>query len=458
MPTYDFDLFVIGGGSGGVRAGRIAAGHGAKVAIAEEYRYGGTCVIRGCVPKKLLTYAAHFSEDFADAPGYGWTVDGWSFDWSKLIAQKDKEIGRLEAIYRRLMTNAGAAVFDGRATVRGPHEVAVGEQRFTAGTILIATGAWPEKPAVPGIEHAISSNEAFHLPALPRRILVVGGGYIAVEFAGIFHGLGAEVTQIYRGEQILRGFDDDVREHLAGELKKKGLDLRVREDLAGIDKDGDVLDVTLKSGGRLQVDAILAATGRKPNTRRLGLEAAGVELAAEGAVKVDAWSRSSVPSIYAIGDVTNRINLTPVAIVEGHAFADTVFGGKPRKADHADVPSAVFSNPSVATVGLTEAQARQRLPRLDIYRSSFTPLKHTLTGRSEKAMMKLIVDAASDRVVGVHMVGVDAAEIMQGMAVAVKCGATKAQFDATVAIHPTAAEEFVTMRTKVPEPQAKAAE
>jgi len=454
MAGHDFDLFVIGGGSGGVRAGRIAATHGAKVAVAEEFRYGGTCVIRGCVPKKLLTYAAHYAEDFEDAAGYGWTVGDASFSWPKLIANKDKEIGRLEAIYRRLLNNAGVTVMDGRATVTGPHEVVIGGKTVTAGTILVATGATPVKPKVPGIEHAITSNEAFHLPELPRRILVVGGGYIAVEFAGIFHGLGAEVTLIYRGAQILRGFDDDVRDHLAEELRKKGLDVRVNEDLARIDAG----KVTLKSGNELKVDAVMVATGRKPNTANLGLEAVGVELGAQGEVKVDEWSRSTVPSIYAVGDVTNRVNLTPVAIVEGHAFADTVFGNRPRKVDHGNIASAVFSNPTVGVVGLSEAEARRRFTDVDIYRTTFTPMKHTLTGRQEKTLMKLVVDAASDRVLGAHMVGPDAAEIVQCLGIAVKMGATKAQFDATVAVHPTASEEFVTLRTKVAQPQAKAAE
>jgi len=454
MAAHDFDLFVIGGGSGGVRAARIAAGHGARVAVAEEYRYGGTCVIRGCVPKKLLTYAAHYAEDFEDAAGYGWTVGDRSFSWEALIANKDTEIGRLEAIYRRLLANAGCTALDGRAVVRGPHEVAIGGKIYSAGTILVATGGTPVKPEVPGIEHAITSNEAFHLPKLPASVLVVGGGYIAVEFAGIFHGLGAETHLIYRGEQILRGFDDDVRGHLAAELSKKGLDVRVREDLARIEPGA----VTLKSGARLAVDAVMVATGRKPNTDGMGLEAAGVALAPDGAVKVDEWSRSNVASIYAVGDVTNRVNLTPVAIAEGHAFADTVFGKRPRNIDHGNIASAVFSNPSVGVVGMTETEARRRLAKVDIYRTSFTPMKHTLTGRQEKTLMKLVVDGASDRVVGAHMVGPDSAEIIQCLAIAVKMGATKAQFDSTIAVHPTAAEEFVTMRTKVAEPQAKAAE
>jgi glutathione reductase (NADPH) len=454
MPSFDFDLFVIGGGSGGVRAGRIAATHGAKVAVAEEYRYGGTCVIRGCVPKKLLTYAAHYAEDFEDAAGYGWDVGERTFSWSKLIGNKDKEIGRLEAIYRRLLNGAGCTVLDGRAVVRSPHAVEVGGRSYTAKTILIAAGGAPVKPNVPGIEYAITSNEAFHLPELPKHVLVVGGGYIAVEFAGIFHGLGAKVTQIYRGEQILRGFDDDVRSHLAEEMLKKGIDLRVREDLEHVEPGR----VTLKSGAVIEADCVMVATGRRPNTRGLGLEEAGVALGKNGEVKVDEWSRSSVPSIFAVGDVTDRINLTPVAIAEGHAFADTEFGKLPRSVSHENVASAVFSNPPVGTVGISEATARARTPRIDIYRATFTPMKHTLTGRSERTLMKLVVDGTSDRVLGVHMVGPDAPEIVQSLAVAVKMGATKAQFDATMAVHPTAAEEFVTMRNKVAEPRAKAAE
>jgi glutathione reductase (NADPH) len=454
MPSHDFDLFVIGGGSGGVRAGRIAATHGAKVAVAEEYRYGGTCVIRGCVPKKLLTYAAHYAEDFEDAAGYGWEVGERSFSWARLIGNKDKEIGRLEAIYRRLLNGAGCTVLDGRAVVRSPHAVEVNGRSYTAKTILIAAGGAPVKPNVPGIEYAITSNEAFHLPELPKHVLVVGGGYIAVEFAGIFHGLGAKVTQIYRGEQILRGFDDDVRSHLAEEMLKKGIDLRVREDLEHVEPGR----VTLKSGAVVEADCVMVATGRRPNTRGLGLEDAGVALGKNGEVKVDEWSRSSVPSIFAVGDVTDRINLTPVAIAEGHAFADSEFGKLPRSVSHENVASAVFSNPPVGTVGISEATARARAPKIDIYRATFTPMKHTLTGRSERTLMKLVVDGTSDRVLGVHMVGPDAPEIVQSLAVAVKMGATKAQFDATMAVHPTAAEEFVTMRFKVAEPQAKAAE
>ncbi len=458
MSEFDFDLFVIGGGSGGVRAARISAGYGARVAIAEEYRYGGTCVIRGCVPKKLMVYASEYAEAFHDAAGFGWTVGESSFDWATLIANKDKEIGRLEGIYRRLLANAGVTPLDGRATLVDAHTVAVGDKRYTAGTILIATGARPVMPDVPGAEHCISSNEAFHLAGMPGRVVVLGGGYIACEFAGIFNGLGAKTTQIYRGAQILRGFDDDLRDHLAAEMVKKGIDLKVNIGLVAIEKRADGLAVKLADGSEVVADVVMAATGRSPNTVDLGLAEAGVALVAGGAVKVDEWSRTTVPHIYAVGDVTNRLNLTPVAIREGHAFADTVFGNKPTMFTHENVASAVFSQPNLATVGLSEAAARLTYPAIDVYRTSFTPMKFTLAGRPEKTLMKLVVDAATGRVIGCHMIGPDAGEIIQGLAIAVKAGATKADFDATVGIHPTAAEEFVTMREKLPPPAAKAAE
>lgn len=450
MSRYDFDLFVIGGGSGGVRAGRISGGYGAKVAVAEEYRYGGTCVIRGCVPKKLLVYGSQFAHDFEDAAGFGWTVGERSFDWATMIANKDKEIARLEGIYRKLFENAGAKTFDGRATLKDAHTVLIGDKAVTADKILIATGGHPVKPAIPGAELMITSNEAFHLKEQPKRIVIVGGGYIALEFAGIFNGFGSKVTVLYRGEQILRGFDEDIRNHLAGELVKSGIDLRCRTDLTKIEKRaGGALLVHLTDGSTLEVDAVMAATGRKPNTDGLGLEAVGVRTDADGAVVVNEYSRSSVENIYAVGDVTNRINLTPVAIREGHCFADTVFGNKPRSPDHADVPAAVFSQPPVGTIGLSETDARKKYGEVDVYRTSFKPLKATVSGRDERVMMKLVVDAKTDRVVGAHMVGEDAGEIMQGIAIAIKAGAKKADFDATVGIHPTAAEEFVTMREKV---------
>jgi glutathione reductase (NADPH) len=449
MSQYDFDLFVIGGGSGGVRAGRIAASHGARVAVAEEYRYGGTCVIRGCVPKKLLVYGSEFSHAFKDAAGFGWSVGESRFDWTAMIAAKDKEIGRLEKIYRGLFENAGAKTFDGRATLKDAHTVLINDKPVTAGTILIATGGHPVKPSIPGAELMITSNEAFHLKEMPKRIIVIGGGYIACEFAGIFNGFGAKVTQLYRGEQILRGFDHDVRSHLAGELVKSGIDLKLKTDVTRIEKVAGGLLAHLTDGSSMEVDAVMAATGRKPNTDGLGLEAVGVETDADGAVVVDEYSRSSVENIYAVGDVTNRINLTPVAIREGHAFADTVFGNKPRKADHNDVPAAVFSQPSVGTVGLSEEDARKAYGEVDIYRTIFRPMKATLSGRDERILMKLVVDAKTDRVVGAHMVGHEAGEIIQGIAIAIKAKATKADFDATVGIHPTAAEEFVTLREKV---------
>ena len=458
MASFDYDLYVIGGGSGGVRAARMAAGTGARVAVVEEYRYGGTCVIRGCVPKKLLVTASHFHEDFVDAAGFGWTVGGAKPDWAKLIANKDTEIKRLEGIYERLLNDAGVAIHRGHARLLDAHRVEVGDDVYSAETILIATGGHPVFPPGPGWEHGISSNEAFHLDTLPERIAVYGGGYVAVEFAGIFNGLGAEVTQIYRGPQILRGFDDDVRDTLAGELVKKGIELRVETLIDRIEKRGSGLVLHLSDGSTHETDLVMAATGRKPNTENLGLTAAGVEVNDKGAVKVDATSRSSQPNIYALGDVTDRINLTPVAIAEAMAFVDTVYRGRPRAMDHANVPSAVFSQPPVGTVGLTEAQARERHGALDIYRSTFRPLKHTLSGRDEKTMVKLIVERASRKVLGAHMVGLDAPEIIQGVAIAIKAGATKEVFDSTVGIHPTAAEEFVTLREPVKTPEKQAAE
>ena len=454
----DYDLFVIGGGSGGVRAARIAAGHGARVAIAEEYRYGGTCVIRGCVPKKLFVFASHFAEDFEDAAAYGWTVGETSFDWSTLVANKDKEIDRLSGIYINLLTGAGVSVFDGRAVMNDAHTVAIGDQLCTAERILVATGGHPVVPAIPGIEHAITSNEAFHLDTLPEHITVVGGGYIALEFACIFHGLGREVTLLYRREQILRGFDDDVRDHVAREIVKKGIDLRTQTNVEAIAAAGERFHATLTDGSTLETGLVMFATGRDPNTSGMGLGDIGVGLDGKGAVVVDEWSRSSVAHIYAVGDVTDRIALTPVALMEGHAFADSTFGNLPRKPDHDNVPYAVFSQPSISCVGLSEAEARARHGDIELYKSSFRPLRHTLSGRDEQIFMKLIVEAESDRILGCHVVGPEAAEMIQGIAVAIKCGATKAQFDATVGIHPTSAEELVTMRDKWLPPEAQAAQ
>ncbi len=450
MTRFDYDLVVVGAGSGGVRAARMSAGYGARVAIAEESRVGGTCVIRGCIPKKLLAYAAHVSADLADAAGFGWRVGEAAFDWPTLIANKDREIDRLNAVYKKLLAESGVALVEGRAVLADPHTVEIAGRRLSARVILVAVGAWPEKPA--GGPEGITSNEAFHLRDLPRRIAVVGGGYIAAEFAGIFNGLGSKVTQLYRGAQILRGFDDDVRDALADELRKSGIDLRVGVTVAGAEPVPGGRRLTLSDGAAVEVDEIMYATGRRPKTAAMGLAEAGVSLGGDGAVVVDAHSQSSVPSVYAIGDCTNRLNLTPVAIREGAAFADTVFGNRPTAADHHAVASAVFSQPPVATVGLTERAARLRFAAVDVYKSTFRPLKHTLSGRDEKTMMKLVVERESQRVVGAHMVGADAPEIIQGVAVAVKLGATKADFDRTVAIHPTAAEEFVLMRTRQPEP------
>ena len=453
MAQYDFDLFTIGAGSGGVRASRIAGQHGAKVAVAEERYFGGTCVNVGCIPKKLLVYASHVADEIADAAGYGWSVGPAAHDWPALIAAKDKEIARLAGIYRRLLEGAGNTLFEGRARVIDPHTVEVAGQRVTAERILIATGGWPELPDQPGArEYGITSQEAFYLPQRPQRVIVAGGGYIACEFAGIFHGLGSEVIQLYRGKQILRGFDMDVREFVAEEMIKAGIQIRYNTIIDRIEKAGDCLMATLSDGRTLEVDCVLYAIGRKPITAGLGLEQAGVKLDSAGAVIVDDNYRSSVPSIYAIGDVTNRVNLTPVALAEGHALADTLFGNRPRGVSYDNIPTAVFSSPPVATVGLTEEQARARYPGVDIYRSSFKPLKHTLSGRDRRTLMKLVVDRASDRVVGCHMVGEDTAEMIQGVAVAMNAGATKAILDRTIGLHPTAAEEFVTMRTKAPEP------
>ena len=450
MANYDFDLFVIGGGSGGVRAGRMAAGRGLKVGIAEEFRYGGTCVIRGCVPKKLFVYASHFSEDFEDAAGFGWQVGARRFDWPTLIANKDKEIARLSALYERGLNNAGAQIIHSRAELRDAHTIHLSTENRTvsADKILIATGGWPSVPEVPGIEHAITSNEAFHLPQLPRRALVVGGGYIAVEFAGIFHGLGVETKLLYRGAEILRGFDMDIRTMLHREMAKKGLEVRLSANPARIEKYGDSLIVTLEDGATIETDCIMYATGRKPNIAGLGLDAAGVAVNAKGAIAVDEYSHTNVENIWALGDVTDRVNLTPVAIHEAMCFVSTVFGGKPLPVDHELIPTAVFSQPSIGVCGLTEEAARQRFKHIDIYKAEFRPMKHTLSGREERMLMKLIVDADNDKVLGCHILGADAGEIIQCLGVAIKMGATKADFDATMAVHPTAAEEFVTMREK----------
>lgn len=449
MTDFDYDLFVIGGGSGGVRAARIAAGYGARVGIAEEYRYGGTCVIRGCVPKKLFVYASKFSEEFEDAAGFGWQVGERQFDWEKLIDAKDREIARLEGIYRRNLERAGVELFDSRAVLEDEHTVHIlsDDRRIRAKTILIAVGATPNVDAgLPGGEHVITSNEAFHLADFPKRVVVAGGGYIAVEFAGIFNGLGAETTLLYRGEEILRGFDGDLRKMLHEEMERKGIRVICGDTFASIEKGADGLIGQTQGGKTLAADRIMFAIGRRPNTSGLGLEEAGVAVSASGAIEVDENSRTNVPSIYAVGDVTDRVNLTPVAIREGHAFADTVFGGKPWSTDHDMIPTAVFSQPEIGTVGLTQEEAVARHGAVDVYRAAFRPMKHTLSGREEKMLMKMLVEPDSDRVLGVHVLGADAGELSQVLGVALRMGATKADFDSTMAVHPTAAEELVTMR------------
>jgi glutathione reductase (NADPH) len=449
MPqTYDFDLFTIGAGSGGVRASRIAANYGAKVGVAEERYLGGTCVNVGCIPKKLLVYASEFSDVFEDAAGFGWDRSRPPFDWRTLVANKDREIARLNGVYERLLTSAGARLMRARAQLLDAHTVAVAGERFSARYILIATGSWPTMPPIPGMELAISSNEAFHLASLPPRILIIGGGYIGVEFAGIFHGLGAQVTQVHRGPLFLRGFDDDLRAALADEMRKRGIDLQLSTLVNRLERTPGGIAVELSNGSRMEVDLVMCCTGRHPNSEGFGLEKAGVKLDGHNAIVVNEYSQTSVDNIYAVGDVTNRRNLTPVAIAEGHAVADELFGGRTRTIDYASVPSAVFSQPPIATVGLTESEARARYNTIEIYKSLFRPLKHTLSGRDERSLMKLVVEPKSGRVVGAHMLGPDAGEIIQGLAIALKCGATKAQFDATIGIHPTAAEEFVTMREK----------
>ena len=458
MAEFDYDMFVIGIGSGGVRAARFAANFGAKVAAAEDRYMGGTCVNVGCIPKKLFVYASHFPHDFEDAAAYGWTVGEASFDWTTLRDNKDKEIGRLNGIYENMLGNAGVEVFKARATVVDPHTVDVGGKQVTAKYILIATGGWPSVPDIPGKEHAITSNEFFHMEKWPERAIVVGGGYIAVELTGVFHGLGTNVIQLYRGPHFLRGFDDDVRHQLADEMRKQKVDLRFNANIARIEKDGDELVADLEDGTHMRTDVILYATGRSPNSANIGLEEAGVELGKGGAVLVDEGFKTSVPSIYAIGDVIDRVQLTPVALEEGMVVANELFNEKAGAVDYTNIPTAVFSQPSIGTVGLTEAQARDKYGKVDIYMSNFKALKHTLTGRDERTFMKMIVHPETDVVLGVHMVGPEAGEIVQGIGIALKAGATKATFDATIGIHPTSAEEFVTMREKVPDEDRRAAE
>ncbi|MEI9804602.1 MAG: glutathione-disulfide reductase [Pseudolabrys sp.] len=450
MADHDVDLFVIGAGSGGVRAARIASNYGARVMVAEEFRVGGTCVIRGCVPKKLLVYASRFSAEFEDAVGYGWTVGEPTFDWPTLIANKDREITRLEAAYVSTLERYKVQLVRSRAVLEDAHTVRLATgARVHAETVLIATGGWPHLgPKIPGIEHAISSNEAFHLKQFPRRIVIQGGGYIAVEFACIFAGLGSKVTLVYRGENILRGFDDDLREHLRSEMQTRGITVTCGHTVDAIEQAGDEYVTRLSDGSTVASDKVMFAIGRRPNVMGLGCEALKMECHEHGGIEVDEYSRTSVPNIYAVGDVTNRINLTPVAIREGHAFADTMYGGKPTRVDHNNVPTAVFSEPELGVIGLTEAQAREQLEKVDVYKTSFRPMKATLSGRNTRSFMKLLVDGTTDRVVGCHIAGPDAGELIQIIGVAVKMGATKADFDATMAVHPTAAEELVTMREK----------
>lgn len=454
MRSFDYDLVTIGAGSGGVRATRLAGGYGARTAIVEKSRVGGTCVIRGCVPKKLLVYAAHFADDFEDALGFGWRFEAPpEVDWRMLIQRKDAELDRLEGVYRRILRENRVEVIEATGRVADAHTVEIDGRSVSAERILIATGGWPSLPDIPGIEHVMTSNEVLDMNELPARLVIVGGGYIAVEFAGIFNAVGVEVTQIIRAANILRGFDEDVRTCLAAEMEKKGIRIRREAVVRSIEPANQGYSLRLDHGDVIAADRILYATGRAPNTRGIGLEEAGVALNGIGAVAVDVDSRSSVDSIFAIGDCTDRVNLTPVAIAEGRAFAETQFNANPITMDYGAIPSAVFSQPPVGSVGLSEAAAR-RLGPTDVYVSRFRPMKHTLSGRDEMAVMKLVVERETDKVLGCHMVGADAPEIVQGLAIALKCGATKAQFDATIGIHPTAAEEFVTMRDRRPDPEA----
>lgn len=453
MADHDYDLFVIGGGSGGVRAARMAAQRGARVALAEAAALGGTCVNVGCIPKKLYSYAAHFAHDFRDAAGFGWDVAAPRLDWARLKAQRAREIARLNGVYRQLLSGVGAEIVTGWARLAGGHVVqvrtAADERRITARHILIATGGTPSVPSFPGCEHVVTSDNMYDLDPFPARLLVVGGGYIACEFASIFNGLGARVTQLYRGEQLLRGFDDDVRHFIAREMRRTGVDLRVGSTVRAIHRGAHGLEATLADSSALAVDVVLYATGRVPNVNGLGLDAAGVAQDGQSAIVVDAHYRTSVPWIHALGDVTARVQLTPVALGEAMAFVSHLFGPRDRAMSYDFIPTAVFTHPNIAAVGYTEAQARAAFPKVTVYRSEFKPLKHTLSGSGERTLMKLVVDAASDRVVGLHMVGPDAGEVVQGFAVAMKAGATKEVFDSTIGIHPTAAEEFVTMREPV---------
>jgi len=449
LTTYDYDLFVIGAGSGGVRAARMAAGHGVRVAIAEDRYFGGTCVNVGCVPKKLYVYASQFSESFTGSVGFGWKGQTPDFDWPTLVANKSKEIDRLQGVYDRLLQESGVTIFNGRAHLQDAHTVVINGKSYSAERILVATGGWPYVPDVIGKEFIVTSNEIFNLPALPKRLLIVGGGYIAVEFAGIMHGLGVEVSILERGDKVLRGFDEDIRDFLIQEMRNKGIRFYFNTSVDRIKQHEDGYAVHTMDGGLIDTDLVMFATGRVPNTKGIGLDTLGVELNGIGAIKVNDDYQTNVPSIYALGDVTHRVNLTPVATAEGMALVNKLYANKAGKVDYDNIPTAVFSQPNIATVGLTEAQAREKYPDIDIYKSVFKPMKNTLAGINERTLMKMIVVRSSDKVVGMHMVGPDAGEIIQGMAVAIRAGATKAIFDSTIGIHPTAAEEFVTMRKPV---------
>ena len=447
--TFDYELLTIGAGSGGVAATRRAGNYGVRAAICEEDRVGGTCVLRGCIPKKLFVYASHFSEDFKDSKNYGWSVSDVTFDWETLVRNKDAELARLHGIYNKMLDDASVDVISGRAGFIDEHNVEVREgdtsRIVSAETILVATGGWAIKPPISGLESALTSTEAFDLSEFPERMVILGGGYIAVEFAGIFSKLGVAVTEVIRAKHVLRGFDNDLRHHLQREMIREGITVKAEVNVNAVQKVSDVYRVELSDGGVIEADQLLCALGRAPNTLALGLDEAGVEKLGNGAIKVDAWSRTSVPNIYAVGDCTDRVTLTPVAIAEGRAFADTLYNNQPKTVDYENIASAVFSQPPIGTVGLTETEARSKYGDIGVYRSEFRPLKATMSGNSGRTFMKLLVENSSDRVVGCHMAGDDAAEIIQGVAVAVKCGATKAQFDSTMAIHPTASEELVTM-------------
>ena len=448
MADYEYDLITLGAGSGGVRASRLAGGYGAKVAVCEEDRVGGTCVLRGCIPKKLLIFGAHYADHMEDAVNYGWTIGGAHHDWQTLIRNKNSELDRLNGIYLNILKNNNVDLKQGRALVIDDHTVEVGGERLTTENILIAVGGWPNLPRIPGIEHAITSNEALELPILPKKVVIVGGGYIAVEFAGIFSGFGSSVTEIIRGEEVLRGFDNDIRKSLSEEMRKRDIKILAKTEVTEIKKSGQNLLVTLNSGSVMETDCIMYATGRAANTKGLGLEKAGVELKQDGSIVVDKCNRTTRSNIYAVGDVTDRIQLTPVAIQEGHALADMLFNKNKQFVDYSNVPSAVFSTPPIAVVGLTEEEAKEQFEYIDVYESNFKPLVHTISGRDERTFMKLVVDSKTDVVLGCHMMGIDAPEIIQGIAIAIKCGAKKGQFDATTGIHPSSAEEFVTMRSK----------